>query len=44
VGASANALAVGFALLTGGPPAKESSTISARTNPLVGNYRTADSR
>ena len=44
VGAWANALSVGFALLTGGPPAREPSTSSARTNPLVGNYRTADNR
>lgn len=44
VGAWANALSVGFALLTGGPPAREPSSNSARTNPLVGNYRTADNR
>ena len=44
VGAWANALAVGFALLTGGPPERLSSSNSARTNPLVGNYRTADNR
>jgi crotonobetainyl-CoA:carnitine CoA-transferase CaiB-like acyl-CoA transferase len=44
VGAWANALSVGFALLTGGPPEREPSTSSARTNPLVGNYRTADNR
>ncbi|MEM6110361.1 CoA transferase [Mycobacterium sp. 050272] len=44
VGAWANALSVGFALLTGGPPEREPSSRSARTNPLVGNYRTADNR
>jgi crotonobetainyl-CoA:carnitine CoA-transferase CaiB-like acyl-CoA transferase len=44
VGAWANALSVGFALLTGGPPERVSSSSSARTNPLVGNYRTADDR
>jgi crotonobetainyl-CoA:carnitine CoA-transferase CaiB-like acyl-CoA transferase len=44
VGAWANALAVGFALLTGGPPDREPTTRSARTNPLAGNYRTADNR
>jgi crotonobetainyl-CoA:carnitine CoA-transferase CaiB-like acyl-CoA transferase len=44
VGAWANALSVGFALLTGGPPERVPSTSSARTNPLVGNYRTADNR
>jgi crotonobetainyl-CoA:carnitine CoA-transferase CaiB-like acyl-CoA transferase len=44
VGAWANALAVGFALLTGGPPEREPSSRSAHTNPLVGNYRTADNR
>src|ERR1700736_2054447 len=35
VGARANALAVGFALLTGGPPAPKPAGSSARTNPLV---------
>src|ERR1700684_1660164 len=44
VGAGANALSVGFALLTGGSPEREPSTSAARTNPLVGNYRTADNR
>jgi len=42
VGAWANALSVGFALLTGGPP--DHKPVSARTNPLVGEYRTADNR
>ena len=36
VGAWANALSVGFALLTGGPPERVPTTSSARTNPLVG--------
>jgi crotonobetainyl-CoA:carnitine CoA-transferase CaiB-like acyl-CoA transferase len=44
VGAWANALPVAFALLTGAPPAREPTINSARTNPLVGNYRTADNR
>ena len=44
VGAWANALSVGFALLTGGPPERAPTTSSARTNPLAGNYRTADNR
>jgi len=44
VGAWANALSVGFALLTGGPPERAPSSSSAQTNPLVGNYRTADDR
>jgi crotonobetainyl-CoA:carnitine CoA-transferase CaiB-like acyl-CoA transferase len=44
VGAWANALSVGFALLEGGPPARRAPGNSARTNPLVGNYRTADDR
>jgi crotonobetainyl-CoA:carnitine CoA-transferase CaiB-like acyl-CoA transferase len=44
VGAWANALSVGFALLTGGPPERAPSSGSARTNPLVGHYRTADNR
>ncbi|MDT5080846.1 MAG: hypothetical protein QOJ80_5483 [Mycobacterium sp.] len=44
VGAWANALSVGFALLEGGPPARRPPGNSARTNPLVGNYRTADGR
>jgi crotonobetainyl-CoA:carnitine CoA-transferase CaiB-like acyl-CoA transferase len=44
VGAWANALPVAFALLTGAPPAREPTLNSARTNPLVGNYRTADNR
>jgi crotonobetainyl-CoA:carnitine CoA-transferase CaiB-like acyl-CoA transferase len=44
VGAWANALSVGFALLTGGPPARQAKSSAAQTNPLVGNYRTADNR
>ena len=44
VGAWANALSVAFALLTGAPPVRGPSTNSARTNPLAGNYRTADNR
>src|SRR6202167_2218626 len=44
VGAWANALSVGFALLAGGPPEHAPSSSSARTNPLVGHYRTADDR
>jgi crotonobetainyl-CoA:carnitine CoA-transferase CaiB-like acyl-CoA transferase len=44
VGAWASALSVGFALLNGGPPARAPSSNFARTNPLVGNYRTADDR
>jgi crotonobetainyl-CoA:carnitine CoA-transferase CaiB-like acyl-CoA transferase len=44
VGAWANALSVGFALLEGGPPPQRPPGNSARTNPLVGNYRTSDNR
>jgi crotonobetainyl-CoA:carnitine CoA-transferase CaiB-like acyl-CoA transferase len=44
VGAWANALPVGFALLEGGPPAPRPHTHTAPTNPLVGSYRTADHR
>jgi len=44
VGAWANALSVGFSLLQGGPPERRAPGNSARTNPLVGNYRTADDR
>jgi len=44
VGAWANALSVGFALMTGGPLPRVANNKSARTNPLVGNYRTADDR
>ena len=44
VGAWATALSVGFALLAGGPPPRRAPSSSARTNPLVGNYRTADGR
>jgi crotonobetainyl-CoA:carnitine CoA-transferase CaiB-like acyl-CoA transferase len=44
VGAWANALSVSFALLEGGPPQRRAPGNSARTNPLVGNYRTADGR
>jgi crotonobetainyl-CoA:carnitine CoA-transferase CaiB-like acyl-CoA transferase len=43
VGAWANALSVGFALLAGGPLPRRTSK-SAPTNPVVGNYRTADDR
>jgi crotonobetainyl-CoA:carnitine CoA-transferase CaiB-like acyl-CoA transferase len=35
---------VGFALLEGGPPERRAPGNSAPTNPLVGNYRTADDR
>jgi crotonobetainyl-CoA:carnitine CoA-transferase CaiB-like acyl-CoA transferase len=43
VGAWANALSVGFALLAGGPlPRRTNKT--APTNPIVGNYKTADDR
>jgi crotonobetainyl-CoA:carnitine CoA-transferase CaiB-like acyl-CoA transferase len=44
VGAWANALSVGFALLEGGPPERKPTKGSAETNPLVGHYRTADNR
>jgi crotonobetainyl-CoA:carnitine CoA-transferase CaiB-like acyl-CoA transferase len=44
VGAWANALPVGFALLEGGPPEPRAAGNSAPTNPLVGSYRTADDR
>jgi crotonobetainyl-CoA:carnitine CoA-transferase CaiB-like acyl-CoA transferase len=44
VGAWANALSVGFALLAGGPLPRRASVKTAATNPLVGNYRTADGR
>jgi crotonobetainyl-CoA:carnitine CoA-transferase CaiB-like acyl-CoA transferase len=44
VGAWAMALSVGFALLEGGPPPRREPGNAARTNPLVGNYRTADNR
>jgi crotonobetainyl-CoA:carnitine CoA-transferase CaiB-like acyl-CoA transferase len=44
VGAWANALPVGFALLEGGCPEPRAPGNSAPTNPLVGNYRTADDR
>jgi crotonobetainyl-CoA:carnitine CoA-transferase CaiB-like acyl-CoA transferase len=44
VGAWATALSVGFALLAGGPPPRREPSNSARTNPLVGNYHTADGR
>jgi crotonobetainyl-CoA:carnitine CoA-transferase CaiB-like acyl-CoA transferase len=44
VGAWANALSVGFALLAGGPLPRRRSSQAAPTNPLVGNYRTADDR
>jgi crotonobetainyl-CoA:carnitine CoA-transferase CaiB-like acyl-CoA transferase len=44
VGAWANALSVGFALLAGGPLPPRRPGPSAQTNPLVGNYRTADGR
>jgi crotonobetainyl-CoA:carnitine CoA-transferase CaiB-like acyl-CoA transferase len=44
VGAWANALSVGLALLEGGPPEPRAPGNTAATNPLVGNYRTADDR
>jgi crotonobetainyl-CoA:carnitine CoA-transferase CaiB-like acyl-CoA transferase len=44
VGAWANALSVGFALMAGGPLPRRPTGKTARTNPLVGNYRTADDR
>ena len=44
VGAWASALSVGLALLEGGPPAPRAPGNTAPTNPLVGNYRTADNR
>ena len=44
VGSWANALSVGFALLEGSPPERRAPGNSAPTNPLVGNYRTADDR
>jgi crotonobetainyl-CoA:carnitine CoA-transferase CaiB-like acyl-CoA transferase len=44
VGAWANALSVGFALLEGGPRERKPTKGSAETNPLVGHYRTADNR
>jgi crotonobetainyl-CoA:carnitine CoA-transferase CaiB-like acyl-CoA transferase len=44
VGAWANALSVGLALLEGGPPEPRAPGNTASTNPLVGNYRTADNR
>jgi crotonobetainyl-CoA:carnitine CoA-transferase CaiB-like acyl-CoA transferase len=44
VGAWANALSVGFALLAGGPLPRQTKSSAAQTNPLVGNYRTADNR
>jgi crotonobetainyl-CoA:carnitine CoA-transferase CaiB-like acyl-CoA transferase len=44
VGAWATALPVGFALLQGGPPPRRAPGSSAKTNPLVGNYRTGDDR
>jgi crotonobetainyl-CoA:carnitine CoA-transferase CaiB-like acyl-CoA transferase len=44
VGAWANALSVGFALVAGGPLPQRNTRKSAPTNPLVGNYRTADNR
>jgi crotonobetainyl-CoA:carnitine CoA-transferase CaiB-like acyl-CoA transferase len=44
VGAWASALSVGFALLAGGPLPRMNAGQTARTNPLVGNYRTADDR
>jgi crotonobetainyl-CoA:carnitine CoA-transferase CaiB-like acyl-CoA transferase len=43
VGAWANALSVGFALVAGGPlPRRPTNQVGP--NPLVGNYRTADDR
>jgi crotonobetainyl-CoA:carnitine CoA-transferase CaiB-like acyl-CoA transferase len=44
VGAWANALSVNFALLQGEAPPRRKPGNSAQTNPLVGNYRTADDR
>jgi crotonobetainyl-CoA:carnitine CoA-transferase CaiB-like acyl-CoA transferase len=44
VGAWATALSVDFALLFGGPMPRMGGGKSAPTNPLVGNYRTADDR
>jgi crotonobetainyl-CoA:carnitine CoA-transferase CaiB-like acyl-CoA transferase len=44
VGAWANALSVGFALVAGGPLPPRNTSKSAPTNPLVGHYRTADNR
>ena len=44
VGAWASALSVGLALLEGGPPPPRAPGNTAPTNPLVGNYRTADNR
>jgi crotonobetainyl-CoA:carnitine CoA-transferase CaiB-like acyl-CoA transferase len=44
VGAWANALSVGLALLAGGPLPRLNTSKAARTNPLVGHYRTADGR
>jgi crotonobetainyl-CoA:carnitine CoA-transferase CaiB-like acyl-CoA transferase len=44
VGAWANALSVGFALLEGGAPPRQAKSSAAQTNPLVGHYRTADNR
>jgi crotonobetainyl-CoA:carnitine CoA-transferase CaiB-like acyl-CoA transferase len=43
VGAWANALSVGFALLAGGPLRRRTNK-TAPTNPIVGNYKTADDR
>ncbi|HEV7854013.1 MAG TPA: CoA transferase [Mycobacterium sp.] len=44
VGAWAYALPVDFALLAGSAPPRVPRTNTAPTNPLVGNYRTADGR
>jgi crotonobetainyl-CoA:carnitine CoA-transferase CaiB-like acyl-CoA transferase len=44
VGAWAMALSVDFALMFGGPLPRPAKAKSAPTNPLVGNYRTADDR
>ncbi len=44
VGAWANALSVGFAMLARGPLPRPSKAKTGHTNPLVGNYRTADDR
>jgi crotonobetainyl-CoA:carnitine CoA-transferase CaiB-like acyl-CoA transferase len=44
VGAWANAVSVGFALVAGGPLPRRPISKTAKTNPLVGNYRTADGR
>ena len=44
VSAWANAVSVGFALVTGGPQPRRPMSKTAKMNPLVGSYRTADDR